>query len=284
MIQQLAKTIEMLKVPPSREVDIHPLACTKIQHTRTPVTPKTILSFKVYRIFLYLDNKINTNHDYQPSIDVQDLNGPSQSRQSHQRNKTDADRSTNLNNRISLLSRQIFNYIRKQCNPKKQLEHTKQDFNKQDQQTQSSQIESNKSTKRYLGQTQQIVHQTRFRRLIIIQTLQLSKYSMSQILVINSYANDKDRLSYEGSRQDSQQKQRNESISYTDSKQFKQSTIKQIQDFHSTKLDQLNLNKQEDYMKFSFGFQCTKIKSTKKFPKDIFYNDVRKAKKCLSNQ
>lgn len=36
-------------------------------------------------------------------------------------------------------------------------------------------------------------------------------------------------------------------------------------------------------MKFSFGFQCNQIKSIKKFPKDIFYNDVRKAKKYLSN-
>ncbi|CAD8205895.1 unnamed protein product [Paramecium octaurelia] len=217
---------------------------------------------------LFPINKINTNHDYQPSIDVQDLSRPSQSRQSHKRNKTDADRSTNLNNRISLL---------------------RNDAIQRNSQSTLNKISTNKINRLRAVK----LNQTRVQRDILdrynkqhikldFEDQQLIK--PNNYLIINSYANDKDRLSYEGSRQDSQQKQRNESISYTDSKQFKQSTIKQIQDFHSTKLDQVNLNKQEDYMKFSFGFQCTKIKSTKKFPKDIFYNDVRKAKKCLSNQ
>jgi hypothetical protein len=35
-------------------------------------------------------------------------------------------------------------------------------------------------------------------------------------------------------------------------------------------------------MQFSFGMQYTKSRALRKFPKDIFYGDVRKAKKNLS--
>ncbi|CAD8068482.1 unnamed protein product [Paramecium sonneborni] len=65
---------------------------------------------------------------------------------------------------------------------------------------------------------------------------------------------------------------------------LRRSVFQQIQEYSDTKLDQINLTKEEDIMQFSFGLQYNKLRVLRRFPKDIFYGDVRKAKKNLQMQ
>ncbi|CAK73778.1 unnamed protein product (macronuclear) [Paramecium tetraurelia] len=77
---------------------------------------------------------------------------------------------------------------------------------------------------------------------------------------------------------------RNRRSNYTrsdDVTPLRRSVFQQIQDYSDTKLDQINMTKEEDIMQFSFGLQYNKLRVLKRFPKDIFYGDVRKAKKNL---
>ncbi|CAD8058970.1 unnamed protein product [Paramecium primaurelia] len=80
---------------------------------------------------------------------------------------------------------------------------------------------------------------------------------------------------------------RNRRSNYTrsdDVTPLRRSVFQQIQDYSDTKLDQINVTKEEDIMQFSFGLQYNKLRALKRFPKDIFYGDVRKAKKNLQMQ
>ncbi|CAD8148670.1 unnamed protein product [Paramecium octaurelia] len=65
---------------------------------------------------------------------------------------------------------------------------------------------------------------------------------------------------------------------------IRRSVFQQIQDYSDTKLDQINVAKEEEIMQFSFGLQYNKLRALKRFPKDIFYGDVRRAKKNLQMQ
>ncbi|CAK86975.1 unnamed protein product (macronuclear) [Paramecium tetraurelia] len=218
-------------------------------------------------IHLLQNNQMRPTHYLQTSIDVHELNRSQKARHSHQRIKTEIDRSMDLNKRIypKVLS-VLLHKIEIPRNNQNALEKIS-----------TKQLNQIKEVQRDIQDS----HHKYFFQPDIKPQLSIKA---NNYLKINPQANFQDSTLDDLSQIHHQQNKLNDIRRNTNPNQLKKSLFQQIQDFNLIRFDQIHLAKEEDYMKFSFGFQYNQVRSTKKFPKDVFYNDVRKAKKNLSMQ
>ncbi|CAD8090326.1 unnamed protein product [Paramecium sonneborni] len=217
------------------------------------------------------NNQIRSNHSLQRSIDIHDLNRSQNTRHSFYRIKTENDGPIEINQRNQIKPTSLY---------LNQIEIQRNSLNTSNK-TPTSKANRFRLIKLNQGREIQNSRNLQFFQLQINEQLSIQPNNRRQISPQINYDNDNfNKISLINQ----YQKKKNEERSNSSSDQLKKSIFQQIQDFNQTKLDQIHLAKQEDYMKFSFGFQYNQLRSTKKFPKDVFYNNVSKAKKILSTQ
>ncbi|CAD8081556.1 unnamed protein product [Paramecium primaurelia] len=222
-------------------------------------------------INLLQNYQIKPNHYLQTSIDVNELNRSQKTQNSHSRIKTEVDRSIDLNKRIQP---KVISVILNKIDIHRNNQNTLDKIS-------TSKANRLRTIKLNQGRDIQDNHNKYFFRPDIKPQISIKA---NNYLKINAQTNNQDSTLDDQSQLDYQQSKINELRRNTNPNQLKKSIFQQIQDFNLIKSDQIHLAKEEDYMKFSFGFQYNQVKSTKRFPKDVFYNDVRKAKKNLSMQ
>ncbi|CAD8064471.1 unnamed protein product [Paramecium primaurelia] len=225
---------------------------------------------KVVNIFR---NNANRSNNYlKTSIDVHEINKSKKSVTSHQRIKTEIDKQNDFNKRFYPNDIQMFlNKVEIQNNKLNAL---------------NNRITTNK------GNRLKAVKVNQGREIYDYnQTKQSSQPDLQDQIMrkTNNYLRNINKgLSTPNNIDENPQfnyfQQRNRRSNYDDVTPLRRSVFQQIQDYSDTKLDQINVTREEDVMQFSFGLQYNKLRAIKRFPKDIFYGDVRKAKKNLQMQ
>ncbi|CAD8089381.1 unnamed protein product [Paramecium sonneborni] len=224
---------------------------------------------------LFRNHPSRSNHYLKTSIDVHEINKSKKSVTSHQRIKTEMDKPNDFNkrfypneiqmflnqvdiqkNKLNLLNKIVNNKVNRLKAVKVNQRREIYDCNHSKQSSQPNlQDQIMKKTNNYLRNN---------------NNGQLTPNNIDENPQFNYFQH---KIEYRN--------RRSNYIRSDDVTPLRRSVFQQIQDYSDTKFDQINVTKEEDVMQFSFGLQYNKLRVLKRFPKDIFYGDVRKAKKNL---